>query len=84
MILITSKIKTKTTSTIIAAQETMLPNSYQNNGNQAQGNHSMKNNHQEKPVNISVTLNEPVSKEQLYKIQVLCCSLVVVKFKSLY
>ena len=26
-------------------------------------------NHQEKPVNISVTLNGPVSKEQLYKIQ---------------
>ena len=43
--------------------------SYQNNGNQAQGNHSMKNNHQEKPVNVSVMLNRPVSKEQLYKIQ---------------
>ena len=42
---------------------------YQNNGNQGQGNHYMKNNHQEKPVNISVTLNGPVSKEQLYKIQ---------------
>ena len=43
--------------------------SYQNNGNQGQGNHYMKNNHQEKPVNVSVTLNGPVSKEQLYKIQ---------------
>ena len=42
---------------------------YQNNGNQGQGNHYTKNNHQEKPVNISVTLNRPVSKEQLYKIQ---------------
>ena len=43
--------------------------SYQNNGNQGQGNHCTKNNHQEKPVNVSVTLNGPVSKEQLYKIQ---------------
>ena len=43
--------------------------SYQNNGNQGQGNHYTKNNHQEKPVNVSVTLNRPVSKEQLYKIQ---------------
>ena len=42
---------------------------YQNNGNQGQGNHYTKNNYQEKPVNISVTLNGPVSKEQLYKIQ---------------
>ena len=42
---------------------------YQNNGNQGQGNHHMKNNYQEKPVNVSVTLNGPVSKEQLYKIQ---------------
>ena len=42
-------------------------NSYQNNGNQ--GNSYTKSNHQEKPVNISVTLNGPVSKEQLYKIQ---------------
>ena len=43
--------------------------SYQNNGNQGQGNHYTKNNHHEKPVNVSVTLNRPVSKEQLYKIQ---------------
>ena len=43
--------------------------SYQNNGNQSQRNHYMKNNHQEKPVNVSVMLNGPVSKEQLYKIQ---------------
>ena len=43
--------------------------SYQNNGNQGQGNHYTKNNHQEKPVNVSVTLNGSVSKEQLYKIQ---------------
>ena len=42
---------------------------YQNNGNQGQGNHYTKSNHQEKPVNISVTLNGSVSKEQLYKIQ---------------
>ena len=43
--------------------------SYQNNGNQGQGNHYTKNNLQEKPVNVSVTLNRPASKEQLYKIQ---------------
>ena len=30
---------------------------------------SNKNNIQEKPVNVSVTLHGPVSKEQLYKIQ---------------
>ena len=41
----------------------------QNNGNQGQGNHYTKNNHQEKPVNVSVMLNGPVSKEQLYKMQ---------------
>ena len=38
---------------------------YQNNRNQGQGNHYTKNNHQEKPVDVSVTLNGPVSKEQL-------------------
>ena len=43
--------------------------SYHNNGNQGQGNHYTKNTHQEKPVNVSVMLNRPVSKEQLYKIQ---------------
>ena len=42
---------------------------YQSNGNQGQGNHYTKNNHQEKPVNVSIMLNGPVSKEQLYKIQ---------------
>ena len=42
-------------------------NNYQNNGNQ--GNSYTKGNDKEKPVNISVTLNGPVSKEQLYKIQ---------------
>ena len=42
-------------------------NNYQSNGNQ--GNSYTKSNHQDKPVNISVTLNGPVSKEQLYKIQ---------------
>ena len=43
--------------------------SYQNNTKQGQGNNYTKNNHQEKPVNVSVMLNGPVSKEQLYKIQ---------------
>ena len=42
-------------------------NNYQNNGNQ--GNSFTKGNHQDKPVNTSVMLNGPVSKEQLYKMQ---------------
>ena len=42
-------------------------NNYQNNG--TQGNSYTKGNDKDKPVNISVTLNGPVSKEQLYKIQ---------------
>ena len=42
-------------------------NNYQNNGSQV--NTYTKNNHQDKPVNMSVMLNGPVSKEQLYKIQ---------------
>ena len=42
---------------------------YQNNGNQGQGNHYTKSNHQERPVNVSVMLKGSVSKEQLYKIQ---------------
>ena len=42
---------------------------YHNNGNQGQGNNYTKSNHQEKPVNVSVMLNRPVSKEHLYKIQ---------------
>ena len=47
------------------------PNYQQNKNkhNKGQGNHYTKNNHQEKPVNISVMLNGPISKEQLYKIQ---------------
>ena len=42
-------------------------NNYQSNRNQ--GNSYTKSNHQDKPVNVSVMLNGPVSKEQLYKIQ---------------
>ena len=53
---------------------------YQNNTNQSYGSASHhnnsnpgygynKSNQQEKPVNVSVTLHGPVSKEQLYKIQ---------------
>ena len=42
-------------------------NNYQNNG--TQGNSYTKGNDKDKPVNVSVTLNGPVSKEQLYKIQ---------------
>ena len=42
-------------------------NNYQNNRHQ--GNNYTKSNHQEKSVNVSVMLNGPVSKEQLYKIQ---------------
>ena len=42
-------------------------NNYQNNG--TQGNSYTKGNNKDKPVNISVMLKGPVSKEQLYKIQ---------------
>ena len=41
--------------------------SHHNNSNQGYGYN--KTNQQEKPVNVSVTLHGPVSKEQLYKIQ---------------
>ena len=41
--------------------------SHHNNSNQGYGYN--KTNQQEKMVNVSVTLHEPVSKEQLYKIQ---------------
>ena len=44
-------------------------NNCQSIGNQGQGNHYTKNNHPEKPLNVSVMLNGPVSKEQLHKIQ---------------
>ena len=37
---------------------------YQNNRNQGQGNNYTKSNHQAKPVNVSVTMNRLVSKEQ--------------------
>ena len=41
----------------------------QNNNSSDQGNNSKTTNLQDKPTNITVTLTEPVSKEQLYKIQ---------------
>ena len=46
---------------------TNTASSHHNNGNQGYGYN--KTNQQEKPVNVSVTLHGPVSKEQLYKIQ---------------
>ena len=46
---------------------TNTASSHHNTGNQGYGYN--KNNQQEKPVNVSVTLHGPVSKEQLYKIQ---------------
>ena len=46
---------------------TNTTSSHHNNGNQ--GYRYNKTNQQEKPVNVSVTLHGPVSKEQLYKIQ---------------
>ena len=66
--------RTKTTNTMINAS------SHHNNTNQSygsSGHHNNSNpgygynktNQQEKPVNVSVTLHGPVSKEQLYKIQ---------------
>ena len=66
--------RTKTTNT------TNNASSHHNNTNQSYGSSSHhtnsnpgygynKTNQQEKPVNVSVTLHGPVSKEQLYKIQ---------------
>ena len=46
---------------------TNTASSHNNNSNQGYGYN--KSNQQEKPVNVSVTLHGPVSKEQLYKIQ---------------
>ena len=46
---------------------TQTTSSHQNTGNP--GNGYNKNNQQDKPVNVSITLHGPVSKEQLYKIQ---------------
>ena len=46
---------------------THTKSSHHNTGNQ--GHSYNKNNHQDKPVNVSITLHGPVSKEQLYKIQ---------------
>ena len=46
---------------------THTTSSNHNTGNQ--GHSYNKNNQQDKPVNVSVTLHGPVSKEQLYKIQ---------------
>ena len=40
---------------------------HHNTGNQGHGYN--KNNQQDKPVNVSITLHRPVSKEQLYKIK---------------
>ena len=65
MTLITSKIKTNTTSTIMATQEPAIKPME----TKAKEITIPRTTTQEKPVNISVMLNGPVSKEQLYKIQ---------------
>ena len=46
---------------------TNTTSTHHNTGNQGYGYN--KNNQQDKPVNVSITLHGPVSKEQLYKIQ---------------
>ena len=46
---------------------TQTTSSHHNTGNPGHGYN--KNNQQDKPVNVSITLHGPVSKEQLYKIQ---------------
>ena len=46
---------------------THTTSNHHNTGNQGYGYN--KNNQQDKPVNVSITLHGPVSKEQLYKIQ---------------
>ena len=57
------KNRTKTNTNML----THTTSSHHNTGNQGHGYN--KNNHQDKPVNVSITLHGPVSKEQLYKIQ---------------
>ena len=47
---------------------TYKPSPQENNYN-SHGNNYQKNTLQDKPANVSVTLNGPVTKEQLYKIQ---------------
>ena len=46
---------------------TNTTSSHHNTGNQGYGYN--KSSQQDKPVNVSITLHEPMSKEQLYKIQ---------------
>ena len=55
--------RTKTNTNTI----TNTTSSHHNTANQGYGYN--KNNQQDKPVNVSITLHRPVSKEQLYKIQ---------------
>ena len=55
--------RTKTNTNML----TNTTSSHHNTGNQGYGYN--KNNQQDKPVNVSITLHGPVSKEQLYKIQ---------------
>ena len=55
--------RTKTNTNML----THTTSSHHNTGNQGHGYN--KNNQQDKPVNVSITLHGPVSKEQLYKIQ---------------
>ena len=55
--------KTKTNTNML----TNTTSSHHNTENQGYGYN--KNNQQDKPVNVSITLHGPVSKEQLYKIQ---------------
>ena len=66
MTLITSKIKTNITSAIILATQEPTTKTMETKAKEIT---NTKSNHQEKPVNVSVMLNGPVSKEQLYKIQ---------------
>ena len=58
---------TNTSNTQINTMPTYGPSSQHSNNNSGYG--YSKSNQLEKPVNVSVTLHEPVSKDQLYKIQ---------------
>ena len=55
--------RTKTNTNML----TNTTSTHHNTGNQGYGYN--RNNQQDKPVNVSITLHGPVSKEQLYKIQ---------------
>ena len=69
----TSSIQPQTpqdvTTRMVTINTTLTNPAPQGNNYNSHGNNYQKNTLQDKPANVSVTLNGPVMKEQLYKIQ---------------